>query len=97
MADAGTTPNHDQEYADKTTTTGIANGHLSRVSSIATPPLQSDLTINLAKLRPSAITPETSTFNRKLQEIESRVPKWYEVSTKSVSLSPSHLIALWLG
>lgn len=41
--------------------------------------LKSDLTLDKTKLLASAISPETSTFNKKLQELEDRGEKWYHV------------------
>ncbi|PVH75075.1 alpha/beta-hydrolase [Cadophora sp. DSE1049] len=42
-------------------------------------PLQSDVIVNYKKFDPSSISPETSTFNIKLQNIMAGIPKWYEI------------------
>lgn len=80
MAGTETEASHHRQQAN-TDDERDANGVVDRSLPSSSAPLQSDLTLNAAKFRPSAITPETRAFNRHLQEIEAGTRKWYEVGT----------------
>jgi hypothetical protein len=66
----------------------VCNGHCSlsncqESNGISADPhllLDSDLTLSWSKFQPSAISQDTASFNRKLQEIEGNGQKWYQVS-----------------
>ena len=70
---------HQQQLLAAISNKKEVNGIISLTKAATTPVLESDLILDQSRFDSSSASADTLAFNRKLQEIETTVPKWYQV------------------